>query len=156
MTPTFAVGVYLRVPYVFKNKQWSVKFEVLTATSMKIAVFWYVKRCSLIALKIEAVSTSETSINVYHATRRKNPEDSCLSYINLWHGSNKVSSAHFWNTLSKRVSSSLRMSTTFHNCTKLRVKLQLYLSTSSDSRREHATFWTEWWREVFRNAPLAS
>jgi hypothetical protein len=34
------------------------------------------RRYSIIALMMEAVITSETSVNIYHTTRRKNPEDS--------------------------------------------------------------------------------
>jgi hypothetical protein len=51
-----------------------------------MAVFWDVALCSLvevsrrsasiiIAMKEEAASTSETSVNVYQTTRRKFPED---------------------------------------------------------------------------------
>jgi hypothetical protein len=71
-------------------------FWVLTALSMKMAVFWVLAPCSLaeiyrrfrgawlpassglIALMIEAVNTSETSVNFYQTTRRNNPEDSHL------------------------------------------------------------------------------
>jgi hypothetical protein len=49
-----------------------VRFQVLTAASKKMAVFWVVE----IALMMEAVSTSETSVNFYQTTRRNNPEDS--------------------------------------------------------------------------------
>jgi hypothetical protein len=62
-----------------------VRIQVLTAASMKIAVFWVVVSCSLtedyrrfrgacraIALMMEASSTSETS------TRRNKPENSHL------------------------------------------------------------------------------
>jgi hypothetical protein len=58
---------------------------------MKMAVFWVVAPCSLvvvdisemfsasiIALMMEAVSTSETSVKFYQTTRRNNPEDSHL------------------------------------------------------------------------------
>jgi hypothetical protein len=56
-----------------------------------MAVFWVVAQCSLadifeflkvlvagivMSLKTEAVSTSETSVNLYRTTRRYNPEDS--------------------------------------------------------------------------------
>jgi hypothetical protein len=34
--------------------------------------------CCLIALMLEAVSTSETSVNLYQTSRRNNPEDSYL------------------------------------------------------------------------------
>jgi hypothetical protein len=61
----------------------------------KMAVFWVVAPCSLVEtyrrfrgacclhnqeidLKIEAASTSETSINFYQTTLRNNPEDSHL------------------------------------------------------------------------------
>jgi hypothetical protein len=43
---------------------------------MKMAVFWYV--AAMIALMMEAVSTSETSVNFYQTTRRNNPEESHL------------------------------------------------------------------------------
>jgi hypothetical protein len=51
---------------------------------LKITVFWDVAPCSLvetdrlIALMMEAVSTSETSINFYQITRLNNQEDSHL------------------------------------------------------------------------------
>jgi hypothetical protein len=48
---------------------------------MKMTVFWDVAPCSIveinvcnIALMMEAVSTSETSVNFYETTRRKIPE----------------------------------------------------------------------------------
>jgi hypothetical protein len=56
---------------------------------MKMAVFWVVEPCSLvevlptlIALMMEAASTSETSVNVYQTTRRNNPEDSHPHEVN--------------------------------------------------------------------------
>jgi hypothetical protein len=61
-----------------------VGFEVLTAVSTKMAVFWVVAPFSLvevyqlIALMMEAARTSETSVNFYQTTRRYNPEDSHL------------------------------------------------------------------------------
>jgi hypothetical protein len=42
-----------------------MRFEVLTAASLKMVVFWVV-----------APSTSEMSENFYQTTRRNNPEDS--------------------------------------------------------------------------------
>jgi hypothetical protein len=63
------------------KKYYQVRFQVLTATSTKMTVFWDVVQCSLvetyrrfgnayssITLKIEAVSTSETSVNFYKTT----------------------------------------------------------------------------------------
>jgi hypothetical protein len=41
---------------------------------MKMAVFWLFALCTL----VEAASISETSVNFYQTTRRKNPEDSQL------------------------------------------------------------------------------
>jgi hypothetical protein len=61
-----------------------VGFEVLTAVNTKMAVFWVAAPCSLIdvyqliALMMEAASTSETLDNLYQTTRRYNPEDSHL------------------------------------------------------------------------------
>jgi hypothetical protein len=67
-----------------------VGFEVLTAASMKMAVFWVVAPFSLVevyrcfrgtcyryhqfAMMMEAASTSETSVNFCQTTRRYNPE----------------------------------------------------------------------------------
>jgi hypothetical protein len=48
-----------------------VRFQVLTAASMKMAVFWVAALCSLeevyqrFALTLKAASTSETFINIY-------------------------------------------------------------------------------------------
>jgi hypothetical protein len=61
---------------------YKVGFEVLTAVSMKIAVFWVVAPCSLaIALMMEAARSSETLVNFYQTTRCYNPEDSNLHYV---------------------------------------------------------------------------
>jgi hypothetical protein len=56
--------------------------------SMKFTVFWVLVLCSLvevyrsflgvIALTVEAASTSETSVNFCQATQCNNPEDSHL------------------------------------------------------------------------------
>jgi hypothetical protein len=71
-----------------------VRFEVLMAMSIKIAVFWDVVPCSLvdtdlliyvseelttsITLMMEAVNSSEMPINIYQTTQCYNPEDSHL------------------------------------------------------------------------------
>jgi hypothetical protein len=62
-----------------------VGFEVLTALSMKMAVFWVVAQCSLVevyqrfrgpcCLHPSIIRTSETLVNFYQTTRRYNPED---------------------------------------------------------------------------------
>jgi hypothetical protein len=62
-----------------------VRFEVLTAASMKISVFWDVAPCSLVVCqrfrgacclhRQGDASTSETSVNFYQTTRRNIPED---------------------------------------------------------------------------------
>jgi hypothetical protein len=54
----------------------SVRFEVLTAVSMKVAVF------RAIALMMEAASTTQTSVYFYQTTRRDNAEDSHLQHGN--------------------------------------------------------------------------
>jgi hypothetical protein len=51
----------------------AARFQVLTAASIKIAVFWDAS----IAL-VMAASTSETLVNFYKTTRRNIPEDSHL------------------------------------------------------------------------------
>jgi hypothetical protein len=80
-----------------------VGFQVLTAASMKIAVFWVEALCSLveiyqrfkgryllppsspiIALMTEAASSSETFENFYQTTRRYNPKDSHLRFICIY------------------------------------------------------------------------
>jgi hypothetical protein len=46
-----------------------------------MAVFWVVAPCSLVEVYRPddgGTSTSETSVDFYHTTRRKNPEDSHL------------------------------------------------------------------------------
>jgi hypothetical protein len=67
-----------------------IRCSVLTATNMKMTVFWDVAPCSLveinrrfgdaychiIVLMMEAVSTSETSVKLYQTTRRNISEDS--------------------------------------------------------------------------------
>jgi hypothetical protein len=47
-----------------------VGFEVLTAASTKMAVFW------VVALMMEAARSSETLVNFYQTTWCYNPEDS--------------------------------------------------------------------------------
>jgi hypothetical protein len=47
-----------------------VRFEVLTAASVEMAVFWVVAPCRAIVLLMEVASTSDTSVNVYQTTRR--------------------------------------------------------------------------------------
>jgi DNA-binding IscR family transcriptional regulator len=54
-----------------------VRFQVLTAASMKITVFWDVA----IALMMEAANTSEKSVNFYQITWRNNPEYSHLNQM---------------------------------------------------------------------------
>jgi hypothetical protein len=54
-------------------------FDVLTAVSTKVAVFWIVA----IILMMEAARTSETFVNFYQTTRRYNPEDSHLRSLRI-------------------------------------------------------------------------
>jgi hypothetical protein len=67
-----------------------VRFQVVTAASMKTAVFWDVVSCSLIDdrffrgsastdLMMEAASTSEKIFKFYETTRRNMPEDKSSS-----------------------------------------------------------------------------
>jgi hypothetical protein len=63
-----------------------VRFQVLTA-SMKLAILRDVEPCSMaIALMMEAVSISETSVKFYHITRRNMPEDSHIHVCYLVQG----------------------------------------------------------------------
>jgi hypothetical protein len=60
-----------------------MRFEVFTVANMKMTAFWVVAPCSLvevllITLMMEAVSTSETSVNFYQTTWCNNLEDSHL------------------------------------------------------------------------------
>jgi hypothetical protein len=52
-----------------------VRFQLLTASSIKMTVFWDVAPCNLVALIMEAVGTSETSVNFYQTTWHNIPED---------------------------------------------------------------------------------
>jgi hypothetical protein len=82
-----------------------MRFKVLTAASMKMTVFWVVARCSLVEvyrrfrgaycfhqqgdhhLIMEAVSTSETSVNFYQNKRSNIQEDGhirILKRVELW------------------------------------------------------------------------
>jgi hypothetical protein len=66
------------------SRQWTVGTP---RNSMKMTVVWAVTPCGLVevyrrfrgacslTLMMEAASTSETSANFYHTTRRNNPED---------------------------------------------------------------------------------
>jgi hypothetical protein len=64
---------------LMKNNRTVLRLQVLTAASMKVTVFWDIAPYSLmIALMMEAVSTSETSVNLYQTARRNIPEDSHL------------------------------------------------------------------------------
>jgi hypothetical protein len=76
-----------------------MKFQILTAVSMKVTVFWDVVPCSpvkftdvsevlaasimkvIIALMKEAGSTSEMSVNFYQTTWCNIPEDSHLQFL---------------------------------------------------------------------------
>jgi hypothetical protein len=75
-----------------------MRFEVVTAVRIKMAVFWVVEPCSLvevyrrfrdvptsglIALMMEAASTCETSVNFYQTTRRNIPDDIFKSHAVL-------------------------------------------------------------------------
>jgi hypothetical protein len=53
---------------------------------MKMTVIWVVGLSSLITLMMEAVSTSETSVNFCETTRRNNPEDSHLYHERIFLG----------------------------------------------------------------------
>jgi hypothetical protein len=48
---------------------------VYETTSMKMAVFWDIAPSDLVDMVMEAVTSSETSANIYQTTRRNIPED---------------------------------------------------------------------------------
>jgi hypothetical protein len=59
----------------------NVRFQLLTATSMKMAVFWDVVTCSLIYINRRfrgALRPSETSVSNYQTAWRNAPQDSHL------------------------------------------------------------------------------
>jgi hypothetical protein len=82
-----------------------MRFQVLTAVSMNMTVFWDVAPCSLVEIdrrfrgayclyhqgRVEAVSTSETSVNLYKATRRNILERRLLK---VFHFCSVVNDAH--------------------------------------------------------------
>jgi hypothetical protein len=82
-----------RWPLLQPNEVFEVRFEVLTAASMMIVVFWVVaprilvefhrrfRGVSIIRTMMEAASTSEMSLNFYQNTRRNNTEDSRLRSV---------------------------------------------------------------------------
>jgi hypothetical protein len=55
-----------------------VRFQVLTAASVKFRVFWDVLPCSQIDVDRQAARTSETSVDIELRTRQCIPEDSEL------------------------------------------------------------------------------
>jgi hypothetical protein len=73
-----------------------LRFQVLTAASMKMAVFWVVAPCSLVEvyrrfrgacclidLMIKTVSIYETSVNFYQTTRQQPRRQSLSTYLSL-------------------------------------------------------------------------
>jgi hypothetical protein len=68
-----------RVSFMYNIMNGVMKFQVLTATGMKMAVFWDVAPCILV------VSTSETSVSFYQTTRRNTVEDSIFKLISVHH-----------------------------------------------------------------------
>jgi hypothetical protein len=93
-----------------------VRFQDLTAASMKTTVFWVVAPCSLVevyrsfggecSLHYQGVQTSETSVKSYQTTWRTNPKgrhlhtftlNKCTEYFTVWH--------HYWNFYILRVKS---------------------------------------------------
>jgi hypothetical protein len=72
---------------VCKLYYFMVTFQVLTAANMKITVFWDVAPCSLVETDrpmMEAVNTSETSVNFYETTRRSIPEGCYFHTFICW------------------------------------------------------------------------
>jgi hypothetical protein len=60
------------------RKVGKVRFQFLIAKSLRIAVLQNVVQCSLAPLSflmMEAINTSETSVNIFQTTKLKIPED---------------------------------------------------------------------------------
>jgi hypothetical protein len=62
-----------------------VRFQVLTAATMKMLVFWDNEQCNLVEVEridliMQKVSTSETSVYFIDTTRRNIPEGSNLHF----------------------------------------------------------------------------
>jgi hypothetical protein len=75
MLPPITQTFFLKVTFVTLNTnhfRYVVRFQVFTAASMKMTVFWDI---ALIALTTETVSNSESTVNSYETTRRNIPED---------------------------------------------------------------------------------
>jgi hypothetical protein len=67
--------IKISLSLIYNEEVIKIGFEVLTAVSTEMAVFWFVAPCSL-SLMMEAARTSETLVNFYQTTRPYNPEDS--------------------------------------------------------------------------------
>jgi hypothetical protein len=77
------------------------------APGMKMVVFWVVAPCSLVevyrrfkgacCLYIRAMSTSETSVNIYQTTRCNNPEDSHLHTRRSKNLKSYIAPGRLWN-----------------------------------------------------------
>jgi hypothetical protein len=83
-TQTLQASLYI-IHFIFNSNLSKfhnyVMFQVLTAASMKMVAVWVVAPYDgwVIALMMEAASTSETLVNFYQTTRRNNPEANNLS-----------------------------------------------------------------------------
>jgi hypothetical protein len=77
---TYLHGIFYKTFLI--NMNYHVRFEVLTAASMQMAVLCVVAPCSLVEVyrrfRTSVASTSETSVNLYQTTRCNNPEGSHL------------------------------------------------------------------------------
>jgi hypothetical protein len=68
--------------YTHKNYNQSTRSEILTATLLKIQVFW---GRYLVTLKIKALRSTETSVTIYQSIMRDIPEDLNLRLSTLNH-----------------------------------------------------------------------
>jgi hypothetical protein len=109
-------------------------FEVLTAVSTKMAVFWVVAPCSLVevyqrfigpcCLHHQGESPSETLVNLYQTTRRYNPENSHLqgnfrlltTFIN---GMQRVVGRELRFRMPRTLDEALQIANTVYNAVKL-------------------------------------
>jgi hypothetical protein len=80
-----------------------VRFQVLTAASMKMTVFWDAAPYRAIGLMMEAVSTSEMSVTFYETTQHNIPEDRTLIALMIEAVNTSETSVNFYKTTRRNI-----------------------------------------------------